>query len=354
MRDDDRMMDLPNEFGSGIIGVCDICGKRQAVIVLQKERYKLCVIDFLNKAWLKSEKTPGAPAPVYRSDRIWFDTRSAPEGKAPAIVLSPTKTVRHPVVLITPDTYGITTALLDGAIRFAREGFEVLIPDTGKTGGVGPGHHLALRTGAQFRGGVSSRSKRVLSLVNLYADALESLRARAMVDPAKSGVFGASYGGSLALALAAQDNRLAAVALAYPQPVTPPDLGRLVTAPILFVGGTGDPASEKARRQLEAIEGPSAPTTTMVAVPDARHGFLARDLPAYDLRQAEAAWIRILAFLKQQLMPPPPKPPLPPGVKPSASMINPPVVAKLPAAPAPATPAPAVPAAPAAPRAPAR
>jgi carboxymethylenebutenolidase len=354
MRDDDRMMDLPNEFGSGVVGVCDICGKRQAVIVLQKERYKLCVIDFLNKTWIKSEKKPGAPAPVYRSDRIWFDTRSVPEGKAPAIVLSPTKTVRHPVVLITPDTYGITTTVLDGAIRFAREGFEVLIPDTGKTGGVGPGHHLALITGAQFRGGVSSRSKRVLTLLNLYADALEHLRAREMVDPARSGVFGVSYGGSLALAMAAQDNRLAAVALAYPQPVTPPELGRLVTAPILFVGGTADAAAEKARRQLEAIQGPNAPSTTVVALPGARHGFLARDLPAYDLQQAEAAWTRILAFLKQQLMPPPPKPPLPPGVKPTASMTNPPIVAKPPVAPPPATPSPATPAGPPAPPASAR
>jgi hypothetical protein len=29
MRDDDRLLDLPAaEFGSGVIGVCDICGTR--------------------------------------------------------------------------------------------------------------------------------------------------------------------------------------------------------------------------------------------------------------------------------------------------------------------------------------
>jgi carboxymethylenebutenolidase len=337
MRDDDRMLDLPEEFGSGVVGVCDICGTRQAVIILQKERYKLCVIDFLNKTWLKSDKKPGAPAPLYRSDRIFFDTRCAPGGKAPGIVLTPTKLVRHPVVLITPDIYGVTTTLLDAAIRFARDGYEVLIPDVGKTNGVGPGHHLALRTSA-LRGGVSPRSKRILSLINLYSDALGYLRTREMVDTGKSAVFGASYGGSLALALAAQDSRLAAVALAYPQPVTPPDLGRLITAPVFFVGGTADPGSEKSRLQLEAVRGPGGPggpSVEVMSVPGARHGFLARDLSAYDLAQAEAAWARVQGFLKGILAPPPPRPPQPP-VKP-----NDPLAGAAPSAPPPTAPRPA-------------
>jgi carboxymethylenebutenolidase len=333
MRDDDRMMDLPDEFGSGVVGVCDICGTRQAVVVLQKERYKLCVIDFLNKTWLKSDKKPGVPAPLYRSDRVFFDTRSVPDGKAPGIVLTPTKIVRHPVLLITPDVYGITTTLLDAAIRFARDGYEVLIPDVAKTGSVGPTHHLALRTGA-VRGGISTRSKRILSLVNLYSDALGYLRGREMVDASKSAVFGASYGGSLALALAAQDSRLAAVALAYPQPVAPADLARLITAPIFFVGGTADTGAEKARRQLETVRGPGGPTVEIMSVPGARHGFLSRDLSAYDVVQAEAAWTRLQAFLKGILAPPPPRPPQPP-VRPSD-----PLAGAAPAARPPGTPPP--------------
>ncbi len=332
MRDDDRMMDLPAEFGSGVVGVCDICGTRQAVIVLQKERYQLCVIDFLNKTWLKSDKKPGAPAPLYRSDRVWFESRSTPDGKAPAIVLTPTKIVRHPVVLITPDVYGITTTLLDAAIRFARDGYEVLLPDVGKTNGIGPTHHLALRTGT-LRGGVSSRSKKVLALVNLYSDALGYLRGREMVDATKSAVFGASYGGSLALALAAQDARLAAVALAYPEPVSPPDLARLVTAPIFFIGGSSDAAAEKTRRQLEAVRGPGGPTVEVVSVSGARHGFLARDLGAYDLPRAEAAWTRLEAFLRGILAPPPPRPPQP-TVRPSDPLAG--GAARPPTAPAPA------------------
>ena len=120
MTDADLMLTLPDlEFGSGIVGVCDVCGKRQAVIVLQKERYKLCVIDFLNKKWIGSSAKPGVPAPLFRSERIFFPTTSVKAGQAQAVVLSPTRVVKHPAVLITPDVHGLTTAILDGAIRLA-------------------------------------------------------------------------------------------------------------------------------------------------------------------------------------------------------------------------------------------
>jgi dienelactone hydrolase len=340
MRDDDRMMDLPSEFGSGVVGVCDICGVRQAVIVLNKERYKLCVTDFLNKTWIKSEKKPGSPAPIYRSERVWFETEATASGRAPAIVLSPAKLVRHPVVLITPDVFGITTTLLDAGIRFAREGFEVMMPDVAKTDGIGPGHHIALRSGGRLRGGVSLRSKKVVDLLHLYTDALAFLRAREMVDPAKAAVFGASYGASLAVILAAQDTKLTAVVVAYPLPVSPPDLAKLVTAPVLFVGGAADRGAQKAKEQFLGVARDSKLAIDVLEPAGVRHGFLARDLRAYDLPQAEVAWTRILAFLKERLLPPPPKVPVPPVVRPT------------PPPSAPATAAPATPVAPGTPAAP--
>jgi carboxymethylenebutenolidase len=344
MRDDDRLLDLPEaEFGAGIIGVCDICGTRQAVIVLSKERFKLCVIDFLNKAWVKSEKKPGVPAPLYRSERVWFPTETSPTGRAQAVLLSPTKVVKHPVVLVTPDVYGLTTTLLDGAIRFAREGFEVLLPDVAKSEGIGAGHHLTMRTGAQFRGGIPATSKRVGEFVHLYADALDYLRGREMVDSAKSAVFGASYGASLALALAARETRLGAIALAYPMPVRPADLSKLVTAPLLFIAGTRDRSAARARAQFEAVRGQVKVPFEFVSLDGARHHFLSRDLGAYDLLRAEEAWTRIVAFLKQRLMPPPPRPPPPPVARPLSSTLPPAATTTKP---------PAVPAPPAAPTVP--
>jgi carboxymethylenebutenolidase len=333
MRDDDRLLDLPSpEFGSGIVGVCDICGTRQAVVVLTKERFQLCVIDFLNKTWIKTEKKPSSPAPVYRSDRIFFETSAVPEHRAPAIVLSPTKVVRHPAVLIAPDVFGITTTLLDAAIRFAREGFEVLIPDLTKTEGISTGPLVGSRTGAGFRGSVATQSKEVLGLVRLYRDALDALLAREMVDASKASVFGTSYGGSLAVALAAESTRLGAVVLAYPMPVRPPDLAKLVSAPLFCLAGSADRTALRAAAQLRAAAPPSG--VTVVEIPGAKAHFLARDMGAYDLDQAEQGWTRIVEFLRGRMMPPPPRPPPPPAkpVDPLASGKSP--------TPAPATRAP--------------
>ena len=339
MRDDDKLLNLPEtEFGSGVVGICDICGARQAVIVLQKERYKLCVIDFLNKAWLKTDRPPGAPLPPYRSDRIWFETDAVAERRAPAVVLVPTKAVRHPVVLICPDLYGLTTTLLDAAIRFAREGFEVLIPDLGKTDGIGLRHHMALRQGLWTRGGVALKSKAVAQLLQLYMDALEFLRRREMVDPTKSAVFGTSFGASLALALASQDQRLAAVVLAYPAPMDTPNITKLVSAPLLYVGGTADQRAEAARLQVERLRSVPGASVEVVAYVGIRRDFLARDMPTYDLPTAEKAWTRIVSFLHERLMPPPPKPPAPPIRK-----TAPPVPGAGAAKPAPPPPAPAAP-----------
>ena len=319
MRDDDRMLNLTDaQFGSGIVGICDICGSRQAVVVLSKERYKLCVIDFLNKTWVKTDKKPGVPARLYRSERVTFDTGASSSGKAQAVVLSPTKAVKHPVILLTPDTYGITTTLLDAGIRFAREGYEVLIPDIVKTDGRGTTLHLATRSSAQLRGGVDVSSRSVANLLRLYADALQYLRSREMVDPAKAALFGTSYGGSLALALAAEDTKLAAVALAYPMPVRPPDLANLITVPLLYLRGSADRFSPKAWAQLVAAQSATKRTFEFIEIPGARHDFLARDLSAYDVGRAEAGWTWVLAFLKRNLVPPPPKAPVMPP-KPAAA-----------------------------------
>jgi dienelactone hydrolase len=337
MSDDQDLLlpDYPEIFGSGIIGVCDICGKRQAVIVLQKERYKLCVLDFLNKSWTGTTIKPGAPLPPYRSDRVWFDTAIAKSGTSTAILLTPTKVVRHPTVLITPDVYGVTTVLLDAAIRFAKDGYEVLIPEVGKVPGIGFPEHLATRGGAYLAGGVPLRSSRTRKLVLYFQDALTYLRSRPLADFEKAAIFGVGFGASLALGVAGEEQKLTAVALAYPMPVRPSTYVDLVTAPVLFVDAGRDGASRRARRAFEARATQLAAPVEYADFPGARRNFLSRDVGAYDLPLAEAAWGRILTFLKSRLQPPPPKPPAPP------KMVAPPVAAA--PVPPPAPPKPAAP-----------
>jgi dienelactone hydrolase len=318
LTDADLLLDLPQpEYGSGIIGVCDVCGKRQAVIVLARERFKLCVIDFLNKAWIGGTATPGAPLPPYRSERIWYPTTATPNGRAPAILLRPTRIVRHPAVLVTPEVHGLTTAVLDAGIRFAREGFEVLLPDIDRAGLVGPRDHLALRLGARG-GGVPSQAPGVVRLTELYSDGLDYLQGLEMIDTSHLAVAGLSYGASLAMVLAAQDQRLSALALAYPAPVRPPELVKLISAPTFFVAGANDRLAARAREQLSKGLAPEL-WHTYEAGPVGHH-FLARDLSAYRMPEAEAAWKAIEQFLHARLMPPPPKPPAPPPASKAAAV----------------------------------
>lgn len=335
MSDDQDLLlpDYPAVFGSGIIGVCDICGKRQAVIVLQKERFKLCVLDFLNKSWINSTNQPGAPLPPYRSDRIWFDTPQTKSGHSTAILLTPTKIVRHPTVLITPDVYGVTTVLLDAGIRFARDGYEVLIPEVASASGAGFAEHLATRSGAYFAGGVPLRSPRVRKLVLYFQDALTYLRTRSMVDADKTALFGLGFGGSIALGVAGEEQKLSAVVLAYPMPVRPSGFEELVTAPLLFVDAGRDRASRRARHGFELVTSQLASPIEYADFPNARRNFLSRDLGAYDLPMAEAAWGKILAYLRSRLQPPLPKPPAPPKMVPPPASTGPAPVHTSPPAP---------------------
>jgi carboxymethylenebutenolidase len=312
MRDDDRLLNVPDlEFGSGIVGVCDICGSRQAVVILARERFRLCVLDFLNKTWLQTDKKPSEPAPIYRSERIMFDTSAVTGRRAPAIVLSPTKVVRHPGVLIVPDIYGITTTVLDAAIRFAHAGFEVIIPDLSKTDGISAAPMMMARGTSRVRGGVATGSKEVVRLVRLCEDAVDALLSREMIDASKIAVFGTSFGASVALAFAAQSTRVGAVALAYPLSVRPATLPTLVTAPVLCVVGSSDRRSASAASQLRSSNGSGRVTFAEIA--GAGHHFLSRDLRGFDLTRAEDGWEKIVTFLQARLMPPPPAPPVVPA-----------------------------------------
>jgi dienelactone hydrolase len=313
MRDDDLLLSIPNpEFGSGVIGVCDVCRKRQAVIVLEKERFQLCVIDFLNKTWTGVKSAPGAPLPPYRSERLWYPTAETRSGEAATVVLSPTKVVKHPIVLITPEVYGLTTTLLDAAIRCARAGCEVLLPDLQKSGAVGPSHHVTMRRGVATGAGVPLDHSKIRALTRLYLDGLAFLRTREMVDPEKVAIFGAGYGGALAASVAAQDPNVTALVVAYPTKVSPPESLRLVSAPVLFLGAGRDKNSVQSLRQYQEYLGTRGGRVDVLVAPDAKSPFLARDSKAYRLADAEAAWSRMDGFLRERLLPPPPKPAPPP------------------------------------------
>jgi hypothetical protein len=129
--------------------------------------------------------------------------------------------------------------------------------------------------------------------------------------------------------------------LAYPLPVRPADSLKMLGLPTFVVAGGADALAQSFLTELRSGTQGNAILPEILEIPGARHHFLARDLPAYDMVQAEAAWTQITAFLRRQLLPPPPKPPTPPVAKPAAppaplATANKPVAPTAPSAPAPA------------------
>lgn len=54
---------------------------------------------------------------------------SAPDGQMPAFLLTPTEPNHKPAVLLLMEAFGLTSHIRDVAIRIAREGYVVLVPD---------------------------------------------------------------------------------------------------------------------------------------------------------------------------------------------------------------------------------
>lgn len=305
MTDEDLMLEgPPGEFGSGVVGVCDICHQRQAVIVLSKERFKLCVIDFLNKAWIKTDAKPAAPTPPFTSSREYLPTRAVPGGRAPVVVLSPTKQVKRPSVLVVPEVFGLTTQVLEAGVRLAHEGYEVILPDFAKTPGVNLATYAKLRGYRMLFDSVPVSQTRREPYLRVLEDCRLHVRSRPMVDPTHFGVLGISYGGALALAYAAQTPEVETVALAYPFMIRPTGWLQALRASVLAVYGADDNVAAPSLLLLrEAARRYGFPFESLV-LPGARHHFLNRDSKAYRLPEAELAWTRMMAHMKVSLQPP--------------------------------------------------
>lgn len=352
MPDEDLLLDRPkSEFGAGIVGVCDICHKRQAVIVLEKERYKLCVMDFLNKSWIRTSEKPTADTFPFSSFTEYVNTPAIPGGVAVSIRIKPTKATKHPLVLIMADPLGITQQNIEAAVRFARAGFEVVMPDFGRIQGPGYAFDAAVgRSTRVFFGNVLLPNWKRHRLFRVMDACRRSALQDGMIDPTKQALFGAGYGGALALAYAAETEGLKAVALAYPYTVSPHGILSSINVPVRAVFGDSDHTTGHSLDVLKQLGKRWSLPVTVAAIQGGGHNFLSRDIRNYDVRAAEDGWKELLVFLKSNLEPPPPPPKTPVAAAPRPPQTATSAVAASsapPARPPVATPAPPPPSSPA-------
>ncbi len=135
-------------------------------------------------------------------------------------------------------------------------------------------------------------------LPNLNA-AVEYLKARPDVDPARVGVVGFCMGGGLAARLAVTRQDMAA-AVVYYGPMPAPEQAGNLSCPVLGHFGTLDPLAERARPFEAAMQG-EGKAGAVHFYEGAPHRFFNDTRPFYQAPAAELSWQRTVEFLQQHL-----------------------------------------------------
>jgi len=206
-----------------------------------------------------------------------------------------TPSAPYPAVLMVHEWWGLNAEITEMADMLAEQGYVVLAPDTyrGKVATTVPGA-LALRLAAE--------EERVNADMRA---AFAFLAAHEQVDAGRIAVMGFCYGGGVALRHAIDNPDIKAVINLYGDTVDDPQaFGALLEskAPVLGIFGEIDaqiPLTEVEafRVALEAAELPHF----VIVYGDEGHAFVNPDSIA-DVGGAYEAWMRILRFLRENLM----------------------------------------------------
>jgi dienelactone hydrolase len=196
-------------------------------------------------------------------------------------LLYPPSTGKGPIVVIFSG-YSGTSMYEEYAVNLAKEGYYVVLLD----------------------------GKDILTSDSHGEENLKSVIARAQqarsAIPGRAAVIGFSYGGGAALVYAANMPELVSTVVAYFPYTAFADAGALAArfrVPVLFLAGEQDRYNncctiETAHAIYLAAKDRLAPFT-LIAYPDAGHGFSLPMLDAYRPADTEDAWKRTLAMLQQ-------------------------------------------------------
>jgi carboxymethylenebutenolidase len=224
-----------------------------------------------------------AEIPVADAGRCDAYVASAPQGRAPAVVL-------------IPPIFGTTPGIQEFAQNLAGQGFTVVVPDLFWRILPGPlGYEGADRDKAQ------DRYKR-FDVANGIADLREIIGwCRGKASNGKVGVVGLCFGGRYAVLAAADLGADAAVS--YHGTFIGRHLDALprIKCPTGLHFGEADPHAPMTEVAQIADAGKGNPNIEVVTYPDAPHGFMQQDRPSFRPQAAQPAWAAGLSTLKKGL-----------------------------------------------------
>ncbi|MDD2708772.1 MAG: dienelactone hydrolase family protein [Verrucomicrobiae bacterium] len=196
-----------------------------------------------------------------------------------------------PLVLWVPESWGLNQAAKSRIGRMVKEGFTVLAVDL-------------------YRGETPSRQEDMQRMAGGLPDerafrdvvgAFEYLKKEG--KGGKAGVIGFSYGGLLAMRLAAARQDVAAAAIFYGRlPLDNKTLAGINCPVMTFFGAEDAHVDLTAIRQFSfAVETASKTNITVRIYERAGHAFLPENLPSYNKAAAMDSWKRAMTFLSNQL-----------------------------------------------------
>jgi carboxymethylenebutenolidase len=224
------------------------------------------------------------------------------DGTLPAYAARPTGAASPPVVIVIEEIFGVHEYIKDVCRRLAKLGYLAVAPEL-----YARLADLSTMTDpGQIMHDVILKAPDATMLSDLGATIDWAVAHHG--NPARIATLGFCRGGRDVWLLAEHEPRLkAAVAFYGPiasptsaiQPQTPLDLASQLKCPLLGLYGGKDPSIKPADVYAAQAKARAAgKTVEIVYYPDAGHGFHADYRPSYNHADAEAAWRRAIAWLR--------------------------------------------------------
>ena len=234
------------------------------------------------------------------------------DGLCPAYVYRPTGSGPWPAVLVFMDGFAIRPAMLELGERLATYGYFVLLPDLFyRSGPYEPMDPKTIFANPDSRKALMDKIGALKTRDKLVCDTRAFLDHLAREPDVRTGVIGTTgycMGGSMSLTAAAlYPDRVAAAAsyhgghLASNSPESPHLLAPTIKARVYVAGAIEDasfPDDMKARLEDALTQ---AGVDHKIETYPAKHGWVFRDTPVFDLAAAERHWQSLVALLDAKL-----------------------------------------------------
>ena len=209
-----------------------------------------------------------------------------------AYLAKPATAGPHPAVIMIHEFYGLRADMLGKADALAAEGYVVIAPNvyrSGTTGWIPAAIYKMLSADtAQIDGDVQATFEWLASQEDVRADRIA--------------IMGFCFGGGTSLRYSLSNNKLAAIAVFYGQPISDPARLKAISAPVLGIYGAADVSipqtSVEALRQGLEEAGVKHEITLYAGQP---HAFVSSMEVINQGGAPQQAWKQLLAFLKTNL-----------------------------------------------------